>query len=76
MVSFSYIIRIMEEKRKPSKKQNASVNKYKRLHYDRIGILVPKGKKEIIQSAADNAGESMNTFINRAIDSRLNDNQD
>ena len=36
--------------------------------YDRINLTVAKGKKEIIQSHAQQSGESVNGFINRAID--------
>lgn len=43
-------------------------NDYITKHYDRINLTVPKGKKEIIQSAAKASGESVNAFINRAID--------
>lgn len=43
-------------------------NDYIAKTYDRINLTVPKGKKEIIQSAAKASGESVNAFINRAID--------
>lgn len=35
--------------------------------YDRLNIMVQKGKKEIIKSHADKKGESLNSFVNRAI---------
>ena len=35
---------------------------------DEIKIRVPKGKKEIIRAHAEARGESVNGFINRAID--------
>lgn len=38
---------------------------------DRINLTVPKGKKEVIKAAADKRGESVNAFINHAIDERL-----
>ena len=50
-----------------SKKQQASIHKYVRDHYDRISITVPKGKKEEIRDHAERQGESVNTFVNRAI---------
>lgn len=50
------------------KKQQACVNRYIGGHYDRINLTVPKGKKEVIQSKANENGESVNAFINRAID--------
>ena len=54
-----------------SKKQQASVHKYVRDHYDRISITVPKGKKEDIRDHAESQGESVNSFINRAIDETM-----
>ncbi len=54
-----------------SKKQQASVNRYIAKSYDRINLTVPKGKKERIQSYAQSVGESVNGFINRAIDEAL-----
>lgn len=50
------------------KSQQKCVNKYIEGHYDRINLTVPKGKKEIIKLAADRNAESVNAFINRAID--------
>ena len=50
------------------KKQQACVNKYIKNHYDRINLTVPAGKKEVIQRKAEKNGESVNAFINRAID--------
>ena len=35
---------------------------------DRINLTVEKGKKEVLKSYAENNGESLNGFINRAID--------
>jgi uncharacterized protein (DUF1778 family) len=38
---------------------------------DRINLTVVKGKKEIIRAHAEGRGESVNAFINRAIESTL-----
>lgn len=38
---------------------------------DRINLTVPKGKKDIIKSHAEDQGESVNGFINRAIDETM-----
>lgn len=46
-------------------------NEYNAKAYDRINLTVPKGKKEVIQAAAKQNGESVNSFINRAIEDRL-----
>jgi len=37
-------------------------------NYDRMEITVPKGKKEFLQAHSKNMGESLNGFVNRAID--------
>ena len=47
-----------------SKAQQRAVNKYMAA----INLTVPKGKKETIQAHAAAQGESVNAFINRAID--------
>ena len=39
--------------------------------YDRINLTVPKGKKDAIQAHAESHGESVNGFINRAIDETI-----
>lgn len=43
-------------------------NKYNKDKYDRFSLMLPKGKKEVIQRKAEKNGESVNAFINRAID--------
>lgn len=53
------------------KSQQKCVNKYIGTHYDRINLLVPKGCKEQIQSAAKANGESVNAFINRLIEAEI-----
>ncbi len=51
-----------------SKKQQASVNKYVKENYDRVLLTMPKGKKDAIKAHATERGESVNGFVNRAID--------
>uniref|UniRef100_UPI002ED150D8 hypothetical protein n=1 Tax=Enterocloster clostridioformis TaxID=1531 RepID=UPI002ED150D8 len=42
-------------------------------NYDRIELTVkPKGKKEEIKAHAELSGETLNSFINRAIDETMN----
>ena len=38
---------------------------------DRVSIAMPKGKKGIIKAHADSQGESVNSFVNRAIDETI-----
>lgn len=54
-----------------SKAQQRAVNKYMKENYDEIKVRVEKGKKEIIKTHAEAQGESVNGFINRAIDETL-----
>ena len=54
-----------------SKAQQKAVNKYMKENYDRINLLLPKGKKAVIQDFAAAHGESVNGFINRAIDEMM-----
>ncbi len=42
-------------------------NEFNKNAYDRINLTVAKGKKDIIKAHADSKGESVNSFINRAI---------
>lgn len=54
-----------------SKAQQKAVAKYMKENYDEIKTRVPKGKKEAIKSHAEHCGESLNAFINRAIDETM-----
>lgn len=46
-------------------------NRYNAKAYDRINIAVPKGQKDIIKAHAESKGESINGFVNRAIDETM-----
>lgn len=54
-----------------TKASQKAVNKYMKENYERINLVVPKGKKEIIKEHAEKNSESVNAFINRAIDSTM-----
>ena len=56
---------------KNSKARIAANNRYNAKAYDRINIAVPKGNKDIIKAHAENNGESINGFVNRAIDETM-----
>ncbi|WP_343063087.1 hypothetical protein [Solibaculum mannosilyticum] len=59
----------MEEQRgKPSTRAK---NKYNAKMYDRVNLTMPKGKKSEIQIHAEEQSESVNAFINRAIDETI-----
>ena len=54
-----------------SKSQQKAVHKYVKAYFDRMELTVPKGRKETIKAHATAQGESMNGFINRAIDEAM-----
>lgn len=54
-----------------SKAQQKAQNKWIANNYDRINLTVPKGDKEVLQAHAQAQGESLNKFINRAINEQV-----
>lgn len=54
-----------------SKAQQKAVNKYVKDNYDKVLLTMPKGKKDTIKEHAGTQGESVNAFINRAIDEAI-----
>lgn len=46
-------------------------NEFISKNYDRVNLTMPKGKKDIIKKHAQAKGESVNSFINRAIDETI-----
>ena len=53
------------------KTSNESKRKYNEKSYDRIQLVVKKGKKEEIKSFAESKGYSLNGFVNEAIDEKM-----
>ena len=54
-----------------SKANQRAVNKYVKNNYDRVNVTMPKGKKDTIQAHAELQGQSVNAYINAAIDARM-----
>lgn len=54
-----------------SESQRKAVAKYNAANYDRIELRVDKGRKDIIKAHAECRGESVNGFINRAIEEAM-----
>lgn len=53
-------------------KTSAAVkNKYAAKAYDRIQLVVKKGKKDEIKAYAEKHGYSLNSFVNEAIDEKM-----
>lgn len=70
------MVMVKEVKALPvSKAQQRAVNKYMSTNYDRINLTVDKGRKELIRAHAESHGESVNGFINRAIDETMSRDQ-
>lgn len=54
-----------------SKAQQKAVNKYVKENYDRVNVNMPKGQKAVAKAHAEAQGESLNAFINRAINETM-----
>ena len=50
-----------------SKAQQRAVSKYMKENYDEIKVRIAKGEKEVIKTHAEAHNESVNAFINRAM---------
>lgn len=61
----------IKKKREYSQAQNKATQKYIKNNYDSVMIRMPKGKKEQIKAHAEAKGESLNGFVNRAIDKAM-----
>lgn len=53
------------------KSSTRAKNKYNAANYDNLRIVVPKGKKELVKAHAESQGESINGFVNRAIEETI-----
>ena len=52
--------------------QNKATQKYIKGNYERIYISLPKGRKENMKAAAEAAGESLTSYIVKAVEMRMN----
>jgi predicted HicB family RNase H-like nuclease len=51
--------------------ERISHDEYTKIRYEDLRVRVPKGRKDEIQAHAADKGESLNGFVNRAIDSQI-----
>lgn len=51
-------------------------NRYNDKAYDRINLTVPKGQKDTIKTHAEAQGESVNGFIQRAINTTMENDKE
>ena len=56
--------------------QKEATARYNKKAYDRIDVIVPKGKREVIKYFARKQGKSTNRFINEAIDKAMTEKED
>ena len=61
----------MSGSRKYTEAQKKSAKKWDAANLDRVSIAMPKGQKDTIKAHAEARGESVNGFINRAIDETM-----
>ena len=61
----------MSGESKISKAQQKAVNKYVKNNYDRINVTFPKGQKDVIRQVAETSGESLNNYIRKAVNQRM-----
>lgn len=57
--------------RKYTEAQKKSAQKWDAANLDRVSVAMPRGKKDIIKAHAEANSESVNGFINRAIDEAI-----
>ena len=54
-----------------TKSQQRAVNKYIKGNYDRLNILIPKGRKQMIEAYAKERGDSINSLVNTLLRNEL-----
>lgn len=55
--------------------QKEATARYNKKAYDRIDVIVPKGRRQIIKDFATAQGKSLNRFICDAIDAEMRKNK-
>lgn len=50
---------------------SAVKQRYNEKAYDRLAITIPKGQKATVQAAAEQEGESINSYTNKALLARM-----
>lgn len=54
-----------------SEAQKKATAKYHKNNYDRIELKVKKGNKKVIETAAKQAGKSLNSYVIEAVEKQL-----
>lgn len=58
-----------------SEAMQRAIKKYEAEKIDKVLLRMPKGKKELLQEHVSKTEESLNSFINRAIDETIERDQ-
>lgn len=58
-----------------TKAQQKATRKWNENNLDRLYINVPKGQKQILKSIAESKGESLNSYVGKAIQRQLEEDQ-
>lgn len=58
-----------------TKAQMKATRKWNENNLDRLYINVPKGQKDIIKAIAESKGESLNSYVGKAIQKQLEEDQ-
>ena len=63
----------MPEEKKPYivDGQRVTLEEYRKTKYEDLRVRVPKGRKEEIKAFVETTGKSLNSFINEAIDEKI-----
>lgn len=59
-----------------TKAQQKASRKWNEHNLDRLYINVPKGQKDIIKAIAESKGESLNSYVGKAIQRQLEEDQE
>ncbi|MDE5947055.1 MAG: antitoxin [Oscillospiraceae bacterium] len=57
------------------KTSSQSKNKYNKKAYDRINVMLPKGKKDLYKKIAQSKGLSLNGYINKLLEANTKDEE-
>lgn len=51
--------------------ERVTLEEYRKTRFEDLRIRVPKGRKAVIQAAADAAGDSLNGYVVGAVEARM-----
>lgn len=51
--------------------ERVTLEEYRKTKYEDLRVRVPKGKKDIIKKFVESKGDTLNSFVNKAIDEKM-----